>query len=133
MTDSLNARWILISAGVGLVAGGVVGGIASSFSVFGWEAWGALVFLLAAAAGLVAGGVGAMRGTMVGGLVGAVPFGALFAWTGANASANGELPSDDSWGIPVWGTVTVIAAAFVAAALSALVVRARQQSAGSPG
>jgi hypothetical protein len=129
----MNACRMVLGAGVGLVVGGVVGGVASSFSVFGWEWWGALVLLLAGAAGLVAGGVGAVRGTVVGGLAGAVPFGAWIAWTGASASADGELPPDDSWGIPVWGTVAVVVAAFVAAGISALVVRARHEGAGSTG
>ena len=117
----MNRRSVVLGAGVGLVTGGVVGGVAGSFSVFGWEAWAGLVFVLAAAAGFVAGAVGAVKGPFVGGLCGAAPFGVLFAAIGASESARGTLPPDDSWGIPVWGTVVVFVAAFVAAGGSALV------------
>lgn len=110
-----------------------MGGVASSFSVFGWEWWGPLVLVSAGAAGLLAGGVGAVRGTVIGGLVGAAPLGVYFAWAAASASTAGELPPNDSWGIPVWGTVAVVVAAFVAAAVSSLIARARYPDTGSTG
>lgn len=52
-------------------------------------------------------------------------FGAAWRWSPADGLLN------DSWGIPVWGTVVV--AAFAGAGVSALIVRARQPVADSTG
>jgi len=101
----------------GSMIGGVVGLVSGSFPVFAWELWALPVFLLAAGAGAIAGALVGRHGVGFATAVAGVPIGGLFAFTAIKASVDEQLPPDDAWGIPIWGTVAVVAAGFMAAVI----------------
>ena len=109
---------------IGFFTGGAIGVLASFMPVFHWEMAGLFVICLSSIAGMVAGGLAAARGVLVGGLAGAVSLGGLFALV----AATGSLPPDNPSAIPIWGTGTVVVAAFAAAVGSALCSQAKQSA-----
>ena len=97
---------------LGTFSGAAIGiGAGCLFSVFDWEMASLVVFVFAAAGGLISGAVATRHGFIFGGLAGSSTFGVLFVVLAMNAS----LPPDNPSGIPIWGTVTVVVASFAAA------------------